>query len=144
MISFAERMGGIKASDIRQLLAVASKPEIISFAGGLPAPELFPFQGRKDWASPARRQKAPEQAKQCSLPRTGTEQKSKQAIKYVSSGTSTIYNIYCIVTRTQEKRKGRSPKGAGVAKAISGNPNYEQEKAPTFVEAYVGVTYFHS
>ena len=43
MVSFAERMGGIKASDIRQLLAVASKPDIISFAGGLPAPELFPW-----------------------------------------------------------------------------------------------------
>ena len=42
MVEFAERMGGIKASDIRQLLAVASKPDIISFAGGLPAPELFP------------------------------------------------------------------------------------------------------
>ena len=42
MVQFAERMGGIKASDIRQLLAVASKPDIISFAGGLPAPELFP------------------------------------------------------------------------------------------------------
>ena len=33
MVSFADRMSGIKASDIRQLLAVASKPEIISFAG---------------------------------------------------------------------------------------------------------------
>ena len=47
MVSFAERMGGIRASDIRQLLAVASKPEIISFAGGLPAPELFPVQDIK-------------------------------------------------------------------------------------------------
>lgn len=47
MVSFAERMGGIKASDIRQLLAVASKPEIISFAGGLPAPELFPVEDIK-------------------------------------------------------------------------------------------------
>ena len=47
MVSFADRMSGIKASDIRQLLAVASKPEIISFAGGLPAPELFPVQDIK-------------------------------------------------------------------------------------------------
>ena len=44
MVQFAERMGGIRASDIRQLLAVASRPDIISFAGGLPAPELFPVQ----------------------------------------------------------------------------------------------------
>ncbi len=47
MVDFAERMGGIKASDIRQLLAVASKPDIISFAGGLPAPELFPVEDMK-------------------------------------------------------------------------------------------------
>ena len=48
MVEFAERMGGIKASDIRQLLAVASKPDIISFAGGLPAPELFPVKEMKE------------------------------------------------------------------------------------------------
>ena len=47
MVDFAERMSGVKASDIRQLLAVASKPDIISFAGGLPAPELFPVQDIK-------------------------------------------------------------------------------------------------
>ena len=42
MVNFAERMNDIKASDIRELLALVNKPEIISFAGGLPAPELFP------------------------------------------------------------------------------------------------------
>lgn len=31
-----------KASAIRELLKVISRPEIISFAGGLPAPDLFP------------------------------------------------------------------------------------------------------
>lgn len=42
MVNFAERMNDVKASDIRELLALVNKPEIISFAGGLPAPELFP------------------------------------------------------------------------------------------------------
>ena len=42
MVKFAERMNDVKASDIRELLALTNKPEIISFAGGLPAPELFP------------------------------------------------------------------------------------------------------
>lgn len=42
MVKFAERMNEVKASDIRELLALTNKPEIISFAGGLPAPELFP------------------------------------------------------------------------------------------------------
>ncbi len=32
----------LRTSDIRDLLAVTSQPGVISFAGGLPAPELFP------------------------------------------------------------------------------------------------------
>ncbi len=32
----------MERSMLRQMLAVVSKPEILSFAGGLPAPELFP------------------------------------------------------------------------------------------------------
>jgi len=38
----ARRMSGIKASEIREILKVTERPEMISFAGGLPAPELFP------------------------------------------------------------------------------------------------------
>jgi 2-aminoadipate transaminase len=35
-------MDTLKASDIREILKVTQNPEMISFAGGLPAPELFP------------------------------------------------------------------------------------------------------
>ncbi len=41
---FAQRMQGIRASMIRELLKLTEKPEIISFAGGLPAPEVFPVE----------------------------------------------------------------------------------------------------
>ncbi len=41
---FAERIDQLKASEIRELLKLTEKPEIISFAGGLPAPELFPLE----------------------------------------------------------------------------------------------------
>lgn len=41
---YATRMSGIKASEIREALKVTERPEIISFAGGLPAPELFPIE----------------------------------------------------------------------------------------------------
>ncbi len=47
MVNFADRTSGIKASDIRELLKVASRPDIISFAGGLPASELFPVENMK-------------------------------------------------------------------------------------------------
>jgi 2-aminoadipate transaminase len=39
---FAQRMGRLKASAIREILKVTAMPDVISFAGGLPAPELFP------------------------------------------------------------------------------------------------------
>ncbi|WP_196606860.1 PLP-dependent aminotransferase family protein [Pectinatus frisingensis] len=47
-IIFSQRMDSLKASEIREILKVTSKPEIISFAGGLPAPELFPIKELKD------------------------------------------------------------------------------------------------
>ncbi len=39
---YAQRTKGIKSSAIRELLKFAQQPEIISFAGGLPAPDVFP------------------------------------------------------------------------------------------------------
>ena len=42
MVKFASRMDNLKASEIREILKLTQQPEIISFAGGLPAPELFP------------------------------------------------------------------------------------------------------
>jgi len=38
----AQRMQGMSSSAIRELLKLTQQPDIISFAGGLPAPELFP------------------------------------------------------------------------------------------------------
>lgn len=43
-IHFARRMSGLRPSTIREILKVTSQPEVISFAGGLPAPELFPVE----------------------------------------------------------------------------------------------------
>ena len=41
---FAERTKQMKRSTVREILKLTSKPEVISFAGGLPAPELFPIE----------------------------------------------------------------------------------------------------
>ncbi|PJI08432.1 MULTISPECIES: PLP-dependent aminotransferase family protein [Clostridium] len=41
---FAKRNNFITSSEIREILKVTQQPEIISFAGGLPAPELFPVK----------------------------------------------------------------------------------------------------
>ncbi len=39
---YAQRTNRMKASAIRELLKLTEKPEVISFGGGLPAPEVFP------------------------------------------------------------------------------------------------------
>ena len=41
---YARRMSYVTASEIRELLKLTEQPEVISFAGGLPAPELFPIE----------------------------------------------------------------------------------------------------
>src|SRR5215471_13689895 len=41
---YAQRTKTVKSSIIRELLKLTTNPEIISFAGGLPAPEVFPVE----------------------------------------------------------------------------------------------------
>ncbi|MBX9956299.1 PLP-dependent aminotransferase family protein [Peribacillus simplex] len=45
---FAERARLVKSSETREILKVTERPEVISFAGGLPAPELFPVENLKN------------------------------------------------------------------------------------------------
>ena len=42
-LKFAKRMSYIKASEIREILKVTEREDVISFAGGIPAPELYPI-----------------------------------------------------------------------------------------------------
>ena len=42
---FAARCSGLRPSAIREILKATASPDVISFAGGLPAPELFPMEG---------------------------------------------------------------------------------------------------
>ena len=46
-ITFAKRMDLLKASEIREILKITEREGMISFAGGLPAPELFPVEELK-------------------------------------------------------------------------------------------------
>ena len=46
--ALAARAASVAGSPVRELLALTARPEIISFAGGLPAPELFDAEGLRD------------------------------------------------------------------------------------------------
>jgi len=41
---YAQRAKNVRSSAIRELLKITQRPEIISFAGGLPAPDVFPVE----------------------------------------------------------------------------------------------------
>ncbi|WP_432123057.1 PLP-dependent aminotransferase family protein [Streptomyces sp. S1] len=43
----AARLADVGASPVREILALTARPEVISFAGGLPAPELFDVAGMR-------------------------------------------------------------------------------------------------
>ncbi|MFT8872250.1 MAG: PLP-dependent aminotransferase family protein [Sporolactobacillus sp.] len=45
---FAKRAETVTSSATREILKVTERPEVISFAGGLPAPELFPVEEMKE------------------------------------------------------------------------------------------------
>ena len=42
--TFARRISSMRPSEIREILKLTQKPSVISFAGGLPTPELFPVK----------------------------------------------------------------------------------------------------
>lgn len=50
-VQFAKRVDNMKGSEIREAIKLTLKPGMISFAGGLPAPEMFPVQEMKDAAN---------------------------------------------------------------------------------------------
>jgi len=41
---FSARAEQLKSSMIREILKITQRPEVISFAGGLPSPETFPVE----------------------------------------------------------------------------------------------------
>ena len=56
---FSSRMSRIRASEIRELLTLLNEPDLISFAGGVPDPKLFPVKeiaeaSQKIFSDPAR------------------------------------------------------------------------------------------
>jgi 2-aminoadipate transaminase len=43
-LQWSTRIAHLRSSAIREILRVVNRPDVISFAGGLPAPELFPIE----------------------------------------------------------------------------------------------------
>jgi 2-aminoadipate transaminase len=57
---YAQRMHGVSSSIIRELLKYTQKPGLISFAGGLPAPGVFPIKQFEEAAARILRDNGPQ------------------------------------------------------------------------------------
>ena len=44
MTHYSKAVSSLRTSEIRDLMSLATRPDIISFAGGMPGNELFPVQ----------------------------------------------------------------------------------------------------
>jgi 2-aminoadipate transaminase len=55
---YAQRTQRMKSSAIRELLKLTELPDVISFAGGLPAPDVFPIQAFQEASSKILRENA--------------------------------------------------------------------------------------
>ena len=44
MVRFSNAVSSLRTSEIRDLMGLATRPDIISFAGGMPGNELFPVE----------------------------------------------------------------------------------------------------
>jgi len=62
-ITLSKRAQGLTSSAIREILKVTERPEVISFAGGLPSPDTFPIE-RMRWACTKVLEEAPQAALQ--------------------------------------------------------------------------------
>ena len=100
-INYSKRMDNIKASEIREILKLTQNPEIISFAGGLPAPEMFPVDEIKQ-ASIEVLEEIGEKALQYSTTEGHTPLREKIAKRMEKFGINTTKDNILITSGSQQ------------------------------------------
>lgn len=98
---FAERTAYMKRSTIREILKLTQRPEVISFAGGLPAPELFPLE-RVQAAARAVLEQRGQQALQYSTTEGCDELRDWVAARLSRSGLTITRDNVLIVSGAQQ------------------------------------------
>lgn len=92
---------GMKKSAIRELLKLTQRPEIISFAGGLPAPESFPIEQLKEISCEVLENDGPA-ALQYGATEGVTELRQILVDRYVSQGLNIELKNLVITTSSQQ------------------------------------------
>ncbi|MGM0607136.1 MAG: PLP-dependent aminotransferase family protein [Candidatus Muiribacteriota bacterium] len=99
---FSESAKGMKASVIRELLKLTRKPGIISFAGGLPAPETFPKEKIKKITNDLIETKGSLMMQYG--PTEGSPELKEQIIKYLKNATKTSFEQENILVTTASQQ----------------------------------------
>ena len=92
---------GMKKSAIRELLKLTKDPEIISFAGGLPAPETFPIEELIEITAKVLREDG-EKALQYGSTEGDDRLRELVAENYIQEGFKITKENICITTASQQ------------------------------------------
>ncbi|GAA1153626.1 DNA-binding transcriptional MocR family regulator [Kitasatospora gansuensis] len=97
----AARASAVGPSAVREILALTARPEVISFAGGLPAPELFDVAGLRAAYDRAFTE-VPDRALQYSTTEGDPELRTAIAERLTDRGLATIPDELLVTTGSQQ------------------------------------------
>jgi len=100
-IQISKRAQGLTSSAIREILKVTERPEVISFAGGLPSPDTFPIE-RMRWACTKVLDEAPQAALQYGPTEGYTPLREWVAKRLSQNGTNIRASQVLITTGSQQ------------------------------------------
>ena len=132
----ARHVTKLEASIIREILKISSKPGVINFAGGLPAPELFPLEDMK-WATEKAIEEFGPDAVQYSLSRGITPLRELIAERATRRGTRTSVDNIQITAGGQQGIEL-------VARAFIEPGDYILTENPTYVGALQAFNYYRA
>lgn len=127
---------GLETSIIREILKISSQPGVISFAGGLPAPELFPLAEMKQISAEVIDKYGPD-AFQYSLSRGIGPLRELLAQRATDRGTPTDIENILVVAGAQQGIEL-------VARAFIDPGDYVLVENPTYVGALQAFNYYQS
>ncbi|MFF4320928.1 PLP-dependent aminotransferase family protein [Streptomyces sp. NPDC001568] len=100
--SFAARAVSVGGSPVREILALTERPGVISFAGGLPAPELFDTAGLRASYEAALSGPAAARALQYSTTEGAPELREAVAVRARARGLATTADDVLVTTGSQQ------------------------------------------
>ena len=100
--ALSQRVRGVASSPVRELLALIARPGVISFAGGLPAPELFDLDGMRAAFATALGDDVGRRSLQYAPTEGNVQLRSLVAARMTSRGLATTADQLLVTTGSQQ------------------------------------------